>query len=1050
MPAKERIEPPGKERSVSVPSPARAAEAGELRLLTALSYDLAGSTDLLAQSGVEDFHDLIAVFQANSRKCIMSRGGLLISEAGDGGVALFPLDVDAKDAASLAIDAALDIVDRCRGLAHEVGRDNIHVRVGIASSMVLVEGDQHLPTSANVAGLAFALATRLQNLALPDTVLVSHEARRLARRSHVFSFQGQFDLKGFARSEPTWRVVRHRARVDRFFAFGRLNCPIVGRVAEMQYMADLWRGVVEGRGATLLLEGEAGAGKSRLLHEFRRMTQPSRKKMLVFQCLPGSADLALHPLLHGVRNTEGVVATNPMDMVKRLFQQQGVGDSDVIDVFSFLLGADTDNTALKDASPDLLQEKVHQALRTAVEAICAGGPSVVIVEDCHWIDPTSRGLLTKLTAFVKELALLLVISARPESSHWLTDPDIARLHLRRLEPDETRAAVAAMLPSTLSPDLAELVDRVSGGIPFFIEEVCQYLAASPATAEAEEQVARAFSSDGGSVLEHVLDARLKALGQAREIARAASVIGVWFNVALLHELMPALSEQELSEGLDSLAAADFLARARHAGGDAFTFRHALIQETIYGGLLKKARQAYHREIVLARARRPLTTAWLDDVALAEHASRAGLIVEAITFFVTAGQKSFDRSAVTEAISLLEHARELCLQIKEADAHQTMLLSVLTALGPVLIRAEGPGSPRTQNLYATAIEMARQRPRSEQAKLFPIYWGWWFTGADVDNKRAQEILADLRDVDDPDVQLQARHCVWAIDFYLGRHASCMNAVDAAMPLYHHGRGEEAASLYGGHDAMVCGLAHRGLSAWLTGDGLLAERSIAAALKWAVETGHAGSISHALHNRAMLQCYRRDFTQLAEVISDIKPIIRQNGLRSLAATIEIFEGWSIGVRGQHRSGVERIEAGLAMHQELQTPEDYPVYCDMLGELLLQIGDCDGALALLADAERSAETNGHRYWLAALELRRAKLLVRQASDNQLIVAALARGLQIAARQHAVPLLLNLVDAAEARGCLAAVAQPFAQEIDFARSVAGNGLPLIVSPEPLLGYLS
>ncbi|MBI2254697.1 MAG: AAA family ATPase [Proteobacteria bacterium] len=1050
MPAKEHVVPSGKMGTPSAPRVARVAEAGELRLLTVLSYDLAGSTDLLAQSGVEDFHDLMATFQANSRKCITSRGGLLISEAGDGGVALFPLDVDAKDAASLAINAALEIIDRCQILAREVARDGIHVRVGIASSMVLVQGDQRLPTSENVAGLAFALATRLQGLALPDTVLVSHDARRLARRSHVFSFQGQLDLKGFAQPEATWRAVRHRVEVDRFFAFGRLNCPIIGRVAELRYMANLWSGVVNGRGATLLLEGEAGAGKSRLLHELRRMTQQTRKKMLVFQCLPGGADTALHPLLHGVRNTESAAAATPEDTIKRLFRQQGINDDDVVDVFSFMLGARKDDAGLlKDVPPDLLREKVRSALSRAVADICAAGPVVVIVEDCHWIDPTSRSLLTELVAFVKESPLLLVLSARPDSCHWLADPDLAKLSLHRLGPEETRTAIATMLPSAPSPYLAELIDRVSGGIPFFIEETCQYLAASTVEAEAEEQVARALSLDGGSVLELVLDARLKALGQAREIARAASVVGVWFNVALLRELMPALSEESLAEGLDRLVAADFLTRARYVGGDAFAFRHALIQETIYGGLLKRARQAYHREIVATFTRDPSVTAWLDDAALAEHAYRGGLLAEAIDFFVSAGQKSFERSAVTEAMHLLERARELCLQIKEVDAHQAALLPVLAALGPVLIRAEGSASPRTQSLYATAIEMARRRPRPEQAALFPIYWGWWFTGTDVDNKRAQEILADLQDVDDPDVQLQARHCIWAIDFYLGRHVSCMTAVDAALPLYHHGRGKEAASLYGGHDAMVCGLAHRGLSAWLTGNGQQAEQSVAAALKWAMETGHAGSIAHAHHNRAMLQCYRRDFAGLADAIADLRPLIQRNGLRSLAATIEIFEGWSLGVRGQYEDGIDLIEMGLAAHRELQTPEDYPVYCDMLGELLFHMGDCDKALELLADAEKSAETNGHRYWLAALELRRAKLLLRQNANDEPIAAAFTRGIEIAVRQGSVPLLLNLADTADAFGHLSAIAAPLAREISLARSSARTGLPLIVNPEPPLRQL-
>ena len=203
-----------------------------------------------------------------------------MAEAGDGGLALFPAEIGAKDAASLAIRAGLEIVEACRRLGVEKGRSDLHVRVGIATSMTLtLKGDVD-PRRDSITGPAFAMATRLQAIAQPDRVVVSDETRKLARRSHVFSFRGAYSIKGFAEPERVWRALSHKREVDRFFAFGRLNSPLVNRTEQLDLIQQCWSEAVAGRGHVILIEGEAGIGKSRILHEVRRRTRFQRDKLV--------------------------------------------------------------------------------------------------------------------------------------------------------------------------------------------------------------------------------------------------------------------------------------------------------------------------------------------------------------------------------------------------------------------------------------------------------------------------------------------------------------------------------------------------------------------------------------------------------------------------------------------------------------------------------------------------------------------------------------------------------------------------------------------------
>jgi predicted ATPase/class 3 adenylate cyclase len=1051
MSEKGRVEPPVAALAKSVLSKGDHAvpvARSERRILTALSYDLVGSTDLLAVLDIEDYQELMSAFRHEVKEAISSHSGVIVSEAGDGGVALFPMEVEAKDAASLAIRAGLEIIEACRRVGLENAHTDLHVRVGIATSMTLVHGDSRDPTHASVTGAALAMATRLQAMAQPDTILVSGETRNLARRSHVFNFRGVHPLKGFPEPEWVWRAIGHKREVDRFFAFGRLNNAFVGRADELDTIAACWANAVAGKGDAILIEGEAGIGKSRLLYEVRKRTRFQRAKLLHFQCHPGGSNSALYPLLQNVRGdlvgSRGQLAAAD---VAEVFANQGIHNDEVVGIFSFLLGAEGSNPALKEADLKDIREKAKWAVRRSVEAICEGGPLILVVEDIHWIDLTSRQLLAGLALFIDQVPALLMATTRPGSAASPGFPNWRRIVLKPLNREETREAITAIwsgVGSSTRPELLKMVEEVTGGVPLFIEEICQWIAENAASVT--DRITPAGSSSRVSVFDGILEARLEALGPARDVARAAAVAGNRFNLRLLHELAPEFDDETIENALDALIEAGFLIRLKPSGEPDYGFRHALIRETIYNALLRRRRQALHQRLFSAVGPERNLAPWLGTAELAEHAERGGLLEEAIDQYVAAGVESYARSAMAEARQLLDRAMTLCQRVTEPAKQDALRLAAMMALGPILTAMEGPNSLPARKLYEDGVEIARRRPIAERAKWFPIYWGWWFTGPVLDGERAQAVLSDLKDVEDPEVQLQARHCVWAIEFNLGHHENCIAAVDEGLSLYEAGQRREKATLFGGHDARVCGLAHRGLSQWFAGRPASAVQSLAEARRWAQQSGHVGSIAHAYINEAMLDCYRRDFSALRGVITDIRELTKHHHLPSLAALAQILEGWCEGNAGRVEQGRDQIKEGLAIHGELQTPEDYPVYHGMLAELLARTGETDEALMLVSSAAVEAEAGGSLSWLAELYRRRAHLLILRRSSRTNVVDALSKSLAIAAEQNAVPLLLNAYDMLMKSDVSDELTSQYRSRVELAKSGIEQGAALFVNPEPSL----
>ncbi len=986
----------------------RPSEASsERRIVTAICYDLVGSTSLFQLLDIEGYQELIDAFQQAARQSITSRSGIIQVEAGDGGVALFPSQLGVKDAASLAIGAGLEIVEACDRIGQKAKRRDLHVRVGIATSVALVQETHKKDWSQErIVGAALALATRLESSASPDTVLVSEETRNLAGRSHAFIFQGSRILKGFAEPAKIWRALRHKRDVNRFYAFGRLGGPFIGRRSELNTIAHCWKNALAGHGEILSIEGDPGIGKSRLLREIRRMTRDQRAKLLLFQCAPGGFRSTLHPLLNsfpgGLSGGAGQFRLT-MSSVTTQFERQGIRDAEVIEIFAYLLGALGRNDLSSNGDPNTIRNKARRGVILAMEAMCADGPVILAVEDIHWIDPTSKDLLTEAARVIHQLPALLVVTSRPNPpTDWLNTADPTRIVLGALDSDETKQAIETRWPErmlTMLPELSEVAERICGGVPLFIEEFCQWMSETSGTESVK--MSGSVSSTHISTFEGILDARLQQFGSAREIARAGSVAGPRFTLPLLRALLPDFGKMSVASAADTLCETGFLTRGKVAGKMSYSFRHALIQETIYDSLLRKQRQILHRRLFGAVNENRETGPWIDTGALAEHAERAGILENAIDLFIKAGKECSSRSAMIEARQHLEHALALCDQCSELNAVESLQLSALIALGPVLIGMVGPEAAR--KVYEDGVAIARRQPLEEQSKWFPIYWGWWFIGSDfrVMHDRALQVQTMLSGLEDPEIKLQINHCIWAIAFNIGNHRETQDAIAAGLALYDEEVAKTSRNLYGGHDAKVCGLGQLALSLWLTGQLKASDRALSKMIAFVDRISHVSSKAHSLEFEAVSAFYRDDYERLTDISERMMEFAKAHEIQTLSGQSLLYGGWTSAHRDKLASGHEMFRDGLSLLNQLSETIDLPIYLYMHATLLGLADKYEAAIDVASDAIEKAKETGHAYWLAELYRCRAVLNARWNAKKDIVATDLRSAMAIALNQGARALL-------------------------------------------------
>ncbi len=673
--------------------PGDAVRAAERRQLTVLFCDLVGSTELSARHDPEDLRELLGRYHDAMAAVVERHGGYVANYQGDGVLAYFGWPRADEDEAAQAVRAGLAAVAAAKALA-------LQVHVGIASGTVVV-GDIEAAgrrQAGAIAGETPNLAARLEALAGPDQVVIGGLTRQLIGAAFILDDLGPQELKGIADPVRAWQVLAERPIESRFDArTGRLT-PFVGREHELGLLLDRFHRAAAGEGQAVLLSGEAGIGKSRLVQQLQERL-PAHSPMRM-QCSPFHTTTALHPVFRHLEHAAGFAAGDDpeakLDKLETLLRQ---GVDDLAESMALLGPLLSLPASQRYGTIELVAEqRKERVLRLLVDlllGLAARTPVLFLIEDAHWIDPVTHELVTHILARLADARILVLITHRPEfQSDWTRHPQVTVLTLTRLSREQGAAVVHAVGGDGLTDDVVGRIGRRAEGVPLFIEELTRSVL----------DAGNAPDSNIPETLQGSLLARLDRLGpEVRELAQIAAVIGREFSAQLLSALV-GKPEAALAPALERLVASQIVLPAGTAP-EAYVFRHALLQDAAYHALLLSRRRHHHGAVAATLERDFPQVAESQPDLVAQHYTAADMPERAIPFWLRAGERSRGRSAVLEAIGHFQRGLEMARALPESAARSRHILALLLALG---------GARRLTNtqlfeafaMYQEAAELAR--------------------------------------------------------------------------------------------------------------------------------------------------------------------------------------------------------------------------------------------------------------------------------------------------------------------------------------------------------
>ena len=733
----------------------------ERRQLTVLFCDLVGSTHLANSLELEELRDVIRSYQSACAESVRRYGGMISRFMGDGILVLFGYPRAHEDDAERAVRAALGMVDAVARLPRPAAvTEPLTARVGIASGVV-VAGDLIGDGSAEeeaVLGETVNLAGRLQAVAEPGNVVVAQGTHALLGGGFVCDDLGAHSLKGFGEPVACWRVVRPRPVSSRFTAGDdAIRAPLFGREDDVAWLLGLWQSAAAGRGRVAVLTGEAGIGKSRVAEAVcERLGDASVP--LRFQCSPHYTNRALHPVIHHIELAARIGLEDPAVVkLEKLsaWLDPAAGGLRELALLAALLSIPADVAPpLPAMSVSRQKQDTFDLLLRAWRTEAGARPLLVMFEDLHWADPTTLEFLSVLVERIDGMAALAIVTARPHFAVPWDRWHVTGHELSRLPREAALGLIEHVMGAGGLPEaVVDQVVRRADGIPLFVEELTQ------AVLGLEVQDPSGPPVVIPSTLHGSLMARLDQLGAAKFVAQVASAIGREFGYPLLRAIAP-LPEERLRAELAALEQAGLVRSTGSAVGDAFAFKHALVQEVAYETLLRSRRRELHTLIAqVLQERFPQQTRNTPEL-LAHHWTEAGDVERAVSGWLAAGERASERSEYREAMGHLRRGVELVGRLADPVQRRDRELALLLALGPVSMMVTGAGTPEIGGLYTRALQLCEEVPKSGQH--FAARWGRWRAAMDhrAGLERADDLLNLARELKDPALLLQAHHCQWA--------------------------------------------------------------------------------------------------------------------------------------------------------------------------------------------------------------------------------------------------------------------------------------------------
>ena len=697
-------------------------DRAERRQVTVMFSDLVGSTALAARMDPEDLREVISAYQKCVAETVRRFGGFVAKYMGDGVLVYFGYPQAHEDDAERAVRAGLELIEAVGGLKSPLP---MQTRVGIATGLVVV-GDLTGSGEAQERGIVGEtpnLAARLQGIAEPNTVVIAESTRKLLGNLFELEDLGGREAKGITEPVRVWAALRPSSVEGRFEALHATGLTeLVGREEELELLLRRWSRAKTGEGQVVLLSGEAGIGKSRLTAALLERLAGEPHTRLRYFCSPQHTDSAFNPIIGQMERAAGLVHDDTpqarLDKLDTVLAQTATSIQDAA-LFAEMLSLPNDGRypALELDAPQRRQ-KTLEALTSQLAGLARQRPVLMIVEDAHWVDPTSLEVFGRTVDQIKTLSALLIVTFRPEfNAPWAGRSHVTSLTLNRLGERETTTIIARLVGNEELPAdmMAEIVERTDG-IPLFVEEMTKAVLEAESEGEGR-RTAAAVPSLALAVpasLQASLMARLDRLGPAKEVAQIGAAIGREFSHALLAATVPK-PEAELAPALDRLTQSGLLFRQGVPPYETYQFKHALVQDAAYSMLLRNRRQQLHARIAATMEDQFPEIVNAQPEVLARHCAEAGLLEKAIGYWLKAGQQAIARWAMTEAVA--QFRRGLCLLSGMPDdvTRHEQELGLQIELGHALFATKGYAAPESGEAFARARQLCEllNRPPSRE-------------------------------------------------------------------------------------------------------------------------------------------------------------------------------------------------------------------------------------------------------------------------------------------------------------------------------------------------
>ncbi|HLO81326.1 MAG TPA: adenylate/guanylate cyclase domain-containing protein [Chitinophagaceae bacterium] len=949
-------------------------DIAERRQLTVMFIDLVGSTVLSQKLDPEDFREVLYEYQELFDSIITKYQGQVVQHQGDGIVAYFGFPIAQEDDPRRAIMSGLDMLasmDELNLRLQKKKNVTIQVRIGLHTGMVVVGtagGRGH--SLMHAIGEGPNLASRIQNEALPNTLVISEVTRKLVSSYFETKHMGAFNLKGFTEPMDLYLVLKEKEK-DLIDLMSAVNLtPMIGREWERAKIIERWDLARESNGQFVLISGEAGIGKTRLVYsvasEITKETKPPR----TFRCLSYHCNASFQPIIEKIQHEIGLDQEDKprakLEKLELYLKARGYDNPVDIALFAGLLFIPL--LGKYDELNMPAERKKNMTTSTLMRWMLDGNdPSMILFEDIHWADPSTLELLGLVLDNISSSSILLIATARPEfQPGWKKGSHIIQVVVNRLTRNQSEAMIRELAKDLPAFVLHDLLTKTDGN-PLFVEEVTKWVLESGVLEQTKDGYQLKASLKSVSIpntLQDSLMARLDRLGPAKEVAQICATIGREFSYSLVKAISQ-LGDDVLSEDLSKLISAELLVGRGEIPNAFYTFKHALVQETAYMSLLKKRRQEFHRRIVEALEKSLTEVVQSNPELLAYHCTEAGMIDQAIPYWKQAGELALSRSAHAEAINHLNEGLLLLNQVPDSSQKIQNEILFQIALGVPLTALRGYGAPEVEHAYARASELCRQV--GDKSQLVPALYGLWrFYLLRAVYKEAltlsEKILSLAESSSDPLNLVVAHRAAGSTNFYLGNLDSAWLHLKEVISSNTAPQQRTGTLLYDVVDAWVTSRSYASWTLWLQGYTDQAMTQCMLAIEAAYQMNHP--FSKALTNSfaSWLYQFNGDSGQAKLFAQQGLTIAEENGFAFWVGWGRVLECWANDVEG---NGVQlgAMQDGLDIWYATGSKLGSSYFLFLMGERCLAHNDLMGAWQNLNRAKEFIDKSGEHFWHAEI---------------------------------------------------------------------------------------